>query len=101
MREPTGIGHYLPIEKCYSYEPLEGIPAECRHHILGVQGNLWTEFIARNEHLEYMLLPRMLALAEVQWSSPENKRWSRFAHDLKFHQIPLLQSLDYTVREMR
>lgn len=101
MREPTGIGHYLPIEKCYSYEPLEGIPAECRHHILGVQGNLWTEFIARNEHLEYMLLPRMLALAEVQWSSPENKRWSRFARDLKFHQIPLLQSLDYTVREMR
>ena len=101
MREPTGIGHYLPIEKCYSYEPLEGIPAECRHHILGVQGNLWTEFIARNEHLEYMLLPRMLALAEVQWSNPENKCWSRFARDLKFHQIPLLQSLDYTVREMR
>ncbi len=77
--EPLGIGGYLPVEKCYSYEPYaEGMTDEEKAHILGVQANLWTEYIATNEHLEYMLLPRMAALSEVQWCQPENKSWERF-----------------------
>lgn len=101
LREPTSIGHYLPLEKCYSYEPLDGISPKEAKHILGVQGNLWTEFISSNEHLEYMLLPRLLALSEVQWSLPENKSESRFLYNLKASQIPQLQFLGYTVRELR
>lgn len=65
--EPLAIGGYIPIEKCYSYEPYaKGMTDEEKSHILGVQANLWTEYIASNEHLEYMLLPRMAALSEVQ-----------------------------------
>ena len=78
-KEPLAIGGYLPVETCYSYEPYtEEMTAEERAHILGVQANLWTEYIATNEHLEYMLLPRMAALSEVQWCQPENKSWKRF-----------------------
>ncbi len=77
--EPLAIGGYIPVEKCYSYEPfVEGMTEEEKSHILGVQANLWTEYIATNEHLEYMLLPRMAALSEVQWCQPENKNWDRF-----------------------
>ena len=77
--EPLAIGGYLPVEKCYSYEPYaEGMTAEEQAHILGVQANLWTEYIATDEQLEYMLLPRMAALSEVQWCMPENKSWERF-----------------------
>ena len=100
MREPVGIGHYLPLEKCYSYEPLDGIPQDKRHHILGVQANLWTEFIKTPEHLEYMLLPRLLAISEVQWSIPENKNWNRFRHSVAAKQIPLMRAKGYTVRDI-
>ena len=77
--EPLAIGGYIPVEKCYSYEPyIEGMTEEEKSHIIGVQANLWTEYIATDEHLEYMLLPRMAALSEVQWCQSENKSWERF-----------------------
>ena len=77
--EPLAIGGYIPVEKCYSYEPMaDGMTEEEMKHILGVQANLWTEYIASDDHLEYMLLPRMAALSEVQWCQPENKSWERF-----------------------
>ncbi len=77
--EPLGIGGYLSYDNCYSYEPFaEEMTEEEKAHILGVQANLWTEYIATNEHLEYMLLPRMAALSEVQWCQAENKCWERF-----------------------
>jgi len=77
--EPLAIGGYIPIEKCYSYEPFtKDMTDEEKSHILGVQANLWTEYITSDEHLEYMLLPRMAALSEVQWCQPEVKDWERF-----------------------
>ena len=77
--EPLGIGGYLPVEKCYSYEPFTAdMTDEEKAHILGVQANLWTEYIADEAHLQYMLLPRMAALSEVQWCQAENKDWDRF-----------------------
>ena len=77
--EPLAIGGYLPIEKCYSYEPFTAdMTDEEKAHVLGVQANLWTEYIATADHLHYMLLPRLAALAEVQWCQPEIKSWDRF-----------------------
>ena len=78
-KEPLAIGGYLPVDKCYSYEPFTpDMTDEEKAHILGVQANLWTEYIATESHLHYMLLPRMAALSEVQWCEPENKNWDRF-----------------------
>lgn len=77
--EPLAIGGYLPVEKCYSYEPTTADMTDVeKSHILGVQANLWTEYIATADHLFYMLLPRLAALAEVQWCQPEVKNWERF-----------------------
>ena len=77
--EPLAIGGYLPIEKCYSYEPFTSdMTDQEKSHILGVQANLWTEYIPDENQLHYMLLPRMAALSEVQWCNPENKNWERF-----------------------
>ena len=68
--EPDAIGGYVPVEKVYSYEPYpaELTPEEAKH-IIGVQANLWTEYIPTFSQVQYMELPRMAALSEVQWSS--------------------------------
>ena len=77
--EPLGQGGYLPVEKVYSYEPfIDEMTPEQKKHIIGVQTNLWTEYIPTAEHLEYMLLPRMTAISEVQWCEADNKDWKRF-----------------------
>ena len=77
--EPLAIGGYLPVSKVYSYEPFEeGMTEEEKSHIIGVQANLWTEYITTESQLEYMLLPRLAALSEVQWCQPQNKNWERF-----------------------
>ena len=82
-REPFGIGGYIPLEKAYSYEPYtDDMDDEARSHILGIQANLWTEYIATPEHLEYMYFPRAAAVCEVQWTRPENKDWKRFSDGL-------------------
>lgn len=77
--EPFAIGGYVPVELMYSYESYpEEMDADDMRHILGVQANMWTEYISSLEHLEYMLLPRLAALSEVQWCQPEVKDWDRF-----------------------
>lgn len=67
--EPLAIGGRLPLERVYAFEPVPGelTAAEARH-VLGPQANLWTEYVKTPAHLEYMLFPRLLALAEVAWS---------------------------------
>ena len=77
--EPLAIGGYLPLEKVYEFEPLpEALTFEEAKHIIGVQANLWTEYIPTYSHVEYMELPRMAALAEVQWCMPEQKNYEQF-----------------------
>ncbi len=72
--EPLAIGGYLPLSKVYEFEPVpDKIDSDKRHLILGGQANLWTEYIPTTEKAEYMLLPRICALAETVWS-PRNKR---------------------------
>ena len=94
--EPFAIGGCLPLEKVYEYEPFEGIPEEARHHILGLQANLWTEYISTNEYLEYMLLPRLDALSEDQWCQSEVKDIERFKADLTSRMFPVYDLLGYT-----
>ena len=80
--EPLGIGGYVPVEKVYSLDPTASLTDEQAKHILGAQANLWTEYIATTEHVEYMVLPRMAALAEVQWTQPEKKDYADFTRRL-------------------
>ncbi|MEZ4413258.1 MAG: family 20 glycosylhydrolase [Gemmatimonadales bacterium] len=77
--EPFSIGGNLPLEKVYSFEPVPGVltPAEATH-IIGAQGNVWTEYIATPYRLEFMAFPRMLAMAEVTWSPASARDWSGF-----------------------
>lgn len=98
-KEPFGIGGDLPLEKVYGYDPLDGLDAGQRKHILGVQANLWTEYIATPEHLEYMLLPRMAALSEVQWCAPEAKDIERFKSALRAESFRIYDTLGYNYRK--
>ena len=91
-KEPFGIGGDLSLEKVYSYEPFEGLAPEAEGHILGVQANLWTEYITTPEHLEYMLLPRMCALSEVQWCAADKKDYVRFNASLD-HTFEMLDAM--------
>jgi len=94
--EPITIGGFIPLERVYSFDPFEGIAPDNYGHILGVQANLWTEYIKTNEHLEYMLLPRMLALSEVQWCAPDRKDYPRFESAVINHEFKILDIAGYT-----
>jgi hexosaminidase len=94
-KEPLCIGGFTSVEKTYSYEPYEGMAPGTEDHILGVQANLWTEYIATDEFLEYMLLPRMCALSEVQWCNQERKDYARFDASLD-HTFQMLDVMGYT-----
>ena len=86
LQEPLAIGGYSPLVRVYGYEPVpaELSPAEARH-VLGAQGNVWTEYIATTDYLEYMAVPRLLALSEVVWSPSSKRDWDGFTGRLKDH----------------
>ena len=69
--EPLAFGGFLPLRTAYDLDPFEGLNAEQSRRILGVQCNLWTEFVATLDHAEYMLLPRLAAFAERAWTGGE------------------------------
>lgn len=97
--EPEGNGGLVTLDRVYSYEPLEGMNEDQAAHISGVQANLWTEYIATQEQLEYMLLPRLLALSEVQWCSPDRKDYTRFCTSLQNRQYTILDKAGYNYRK--
>lgn len=77
--EPLANGGYIPVEKVYSFEPVPASLSEDeKKYVIGVQANLWTEYIPTTDYVEYMILPRMAALAEVQWTMPEKKDYEVF-----------------------
>lgn len=77
--QPEAIGGYLTLEKVYSYDPIpEVLTKEGADYIQGVQANVWAEYITTAEHMEYMVYPRLLALAEVAWTQPDKKNWEHF-----------------------
>ncbi|PMV51189.1 family 20 glycosylhydrolase, partial [Pseudomonas sp. FW305-3-2-15-C-LB3] len=84
--EPVAIGGFNSLKKVYDYNPVpQELSADDAKYVLGAQGNVWTEFISTTEHLEYMVLPRMVALAEVLWTEKENKNWVSFNQRLQYH----------------
>ena len=93
--QPEAIGGYLPLKKVYAYDPIPAsLTAEQAKLVYGVQGNLWVEYIPTPEHVEYMIYPRMLALAEVAWSAPERKSWPDF-HTRALSAVADLQKKGY------
>ncbi len=98
--EPLAIGGYTSLEDVYNYEP---VPAELNEdeakHILGAQANLWTEYIATEDHLEYMVLPRMCALSEVIWLDHSQKEFENFKTRLQKHLLRL-EKKDYNYRPL-
>ena len=93
--QPEAIGGYLPLKKVYAYDPVPAsLTAEQAKLVYGVQGNLWVEYIPTPEHVEFMIYPRMLALAEVAWSAPERKSWPDF-HTRALSAVADLQKKGY------
>lgn len=99
--EPVAIGGYATLEKTYSYNPVPKVlDASKAKHILGTQGNVWTEYMYTPDILEYRIYPRIIALAEIGWTNQTNKDYKDFeirlnnlyprmdAHDINYH-IPM------------
>ena len=83
---PLAIGGDLPLSKVYAFDPFPAeLSEEERNHILGAQGQVWTEFIPTPEHAEYMAFPRACALAEVVWTSQEAREYAGFLERLAVH----------------
>lgn len=95
--EPLAIGGFVPIDKVYSFEAVpDSLPASARKHIIGIQANIWTEYIPTSAQVEYMLLPRLAALSEIQWTLPEKKNYSDFMSRLfKFSKLYDKLDLNY------
>jgi hexosaminidase len=94
-KEPEAMGGFLPLENVYAFNPLpDTLSANDIENIWGVQGCLWTEYVPTEEHAEYMLYPRMLAIAEVAWTNPETKSWESFKYRVN-QSIPILERKGY------
>jgi len=94
MNEPEAIGGFNSLSKVYAYNPVaKGIEEKNEKHVLGVQANVWVEYMPTTEHVEYMVFPRALALAEVAWTSEKEKDWLDFEKRLQDHYL-LLQRLN-------
>ena len=94
--EPMCIGGYLPVERVYEFQPLpEELTPEQQKHIIGVQANIWTEYIAHFWHVQYMALPRMEALTEIQWNNPRERDFEEFVERCR-HMVQLYDLYHYT-----
>ena len=99
--QPEAIGGYLPLKKVYSYDPIpETFTPEQAKLMYGVQANLWAEYIPTPEHLEYMIYPRILALAEVAWSPVANKNYEDF-HGRALKAVDELRSKGYNTFDLK
>ena len=98
--EPPALPAYLPLSKVYQFVVLpEEIADDKKQHILGGQGNLWTEYIPTSDHLEYMAFPRAIALAEVLWAHPQQRDYAAFVTRLQRH-LPRLDALGVNYRPL-
>ena len=83
-KEPRAIGGFLPLRKIYGFDPIPAnLAPEFQQHILGAQGNLWSEYIPNLRHAEYMIFPREAALAEISWSPKESRNFDDFLRRLE------------------
>ena len=94
--QPEAIGGFLPLEKVYSYNPIpDSLTASEAHRIIGVQANLWVEYVPTTSHAEHMIWPRLIALSEVAWTQPDKKDWDNFKVRAN-NAIEVLQRKGYT-----
>jgi hexosaminidase len=99
--EPRAIGGFLPLDKVYSLEPMPAeLDARFQSHVLGAQGNLWTEYVPSFKHAQYMIFPRLCALAEVTWSAKDARNYADFARRLGPH-LERLDQLGVNYRKGR
>ena len=90
--EPRAIGGFVPLRRVYSFEPVPaGLAPESAKHILGAQGNLWTELVPNLKYAEYMVFPRVFAVAEVTWSPKATRNYDDFLRRLKIDEHRLDQ----------
>lgn len=96
VNEPLSIGGYYPLEKTYSYNPTPDVlTPEQQKYVIGVQANLWSEYISTEAKAEYMLYPRLLALSEIAWTSLANKNFKDFSETRLPSQLAWLDKNDY------
>jgi hexosaminidase len=96
--EPPGIGNHNSIEDVYAYQPVpKELSADEAKHVLGGQGQIWTEYMPDPKRVEYMAWPRLIALAEVLWSPGETRNWADFQKRLATH-LERLAALDVNYR---
>jgi hexosaminidase len=99
--EPLAIGGFLPLETVYGYEPIPAqLEPQFSQHVLGAQGQVWTEYMLTSKHVEYMAFPRLCALAEVVWSPKEGKDYAAFLERLDVH-LQRLRVLDVNYRPVQ
>ena len=90
--EPLAIGGFLPVDTVYSYERYsKELTPEEAHYVLGAQGNVWTEYMKTSDYVEYMVFPRALALAEVNWTPRGQRNYSDFLSRTRAQQEKLLK----------
>ena len=99
--EPLAIGGFLPLDSVYAYEPVPAaLTPEQGAHVLGTQGQIWTEYQRNPKNVEYMVFPRLVALAEVAWTPRELKNFADFYARLTKH-LARLGALDVNYRPLR
>ena len=97
--EPVSFGRYAEFSETYKYEPIPKVlTADERKYIVGVQGNLWTEYVPSVAKLQYQILPRIFALSEIAWSKPENKDYQSFSEVRLAKHFERLDAMHYNYR---
>ncbi len=98
--EPWAIPAILPLRQVWQYVVVpEEIADDKRHHILGGQGNIWTEYMPNSDHVEYMAFPRAIAIADVLWNHPAERDYDSLAARLRRH-LPCLDFLGVNYRPL-
>ena len=97
--EPLAIGGYLPLSKCYEFDPYDELNDEEKAHIKGIQANMWTEYVADFGHIQHMELPRMAALAEVAWSLDNRSDYDDFVSRIEVGLLPIYLQRGYRVAD--
>lgn len=86
--EKVKIGGLSTLQKVYSYDPIpKAIASDKAHHVLGLQGNLWQEYMFEPNQIEFQLFPRVTAIAEVGWTNSQNKNEANFISRIDHHQV--------------
>ena len=99
INEPLTIGGYYPLQKTYSYNPTPAaLTPDQQKYVIGVQANLWTEYISTDAKADYLLYPRLLALSEVAWTPLAGKNFKDFSETRLPSHLALLDKSNYDYR---